>query len=232
MGLPGKNLRPLAGLPLIVHSIRMAAMTPEIDECVVSTDSGEISGVARSHGGNVPFIRPAELAADTTPTMPVLLHALLEVERATGKKFESVLLLQPTNPSRLPEDVTTAVALLENSPEAAGVVAVSEPAFNPRWVCVEEREGFLARSFATSSYERRQDVPPVYRINGLLYLWRRSHILAPGADPWAAPHKMLVVPEDRVIDIDTAHDLQRAELMLREGMIRVPWLTDFWERQQ
>src|SRR5215218_3886475 len=81
-GLPGKNIRPLAGLPLIAHSLRLAAMCPEITRCVVSTDDPAIADVARAHGGDVPFIRPRELAGDDTPMMPVLQHALSEVERA------------------------------------------------------------------------------------------------------------------------------------------------------
>ena len=80
-GLPGKNIRQFAGLPLIVHSIRMAELCREIDDCVVSTDSEEIAEVARKYGAKVPFLRPAELARDDTPMWPVLQHALHEMER-------------------------------------------------------------------------------------------------------------------------------------------------------
>ncbi len=83
-GLPGKNVRPMAGLPLLVHSLRMAAMTREIDRVIVSTDSEEIATVARSHGGDVPFMRPPELARDDSPMMPVLAHALRAIERSVG----------------------------------------------------------------------------------------------------------------------------------------------------
>ena len=85
-------------------------MCPEIDRCIVSTDSNEIAAVAREHGGEVPFLRPAELAGDSTPTWPVLQHALREMETREGRRFEALLLLQPTNPGRLPEDVTRALA--------------------------------------------------------------------------------------------------------------------------
>src|SRR4051812_27360846 len=80
-GLPGKNIMPLAGLPLLVHSLRFAALCPEVAHCVVSTDSEEIARVARSYGGEVPFMRPAELATDEAAAMPVFQHALLEMER-------------------------------------------------------------------------------------------------------------------------------------------------------
>ena len=85
-GLPGKNIRPLVGLPLIVHSLRLAALCLEIDRCIVTTDSDEIAAVAKAYGGDVPFMRPAELARDDTPMMPVLRHALLEIERAEGRR--------------------------------------------------------------------------------------------------------------------------------------------------
>jgi N-acylneuraminate cytidylyltransferase len=126
----------------------------------------------------------------------------------------------------LPEDVSRAMEMLDADSAAAGVVAVSEPTFNPRWVCVEERGGFMKPLVPESTnYTRRQDVPPVYRINGLLYLWRRDHV-AHSSTPryFEEPYRMLVVPEIRAGDIDTAQDLAMMELLLREGLIQLPWL--------
>jgi len=225
-GLPRKNLRPLAGLPLIVHSIRLAERCPEIDQCIVSTDSEEIASVARAYGAQVPFLRPAELAQDDTPMWAVLKHALGEAERRGNQRFGSLLLLQPTVPCRLPEDVSRAVQMLDADSAAVGVVAVSEPAFNPRWVCVEESGGHMKPLVPESTHHtRRQDVPPVYRINGLLYLWQRDHVVHSSAPRYfEEPHAMLVVPEIRAGDIDTAQDLAMIELLLREGLIQLPWL--------
>ena len=177
-GLPGKNLRSLSGLPLIAHSILLAKLCPEIDRCIVSTDSEQIASVARAYGAEVPFLRPRELAQDDTPMWVVLQHALREMEKRESKQYASLLLLQPTAPCRLPGDVRHAMERLDADPAAAGVVAVSEPHFNPRWVCVEEIGGHMKRLVPESTdYTRRQDVPAVYRINGLLYLWRRDHVV-------------------------------------------------------
>src|SRR5262249_42221360 len=88
-GLPGKNIRMLAGLPLIAHALACARMVPRIRRTIVSTDSEEIAEVARAHGGEVPFLRPPELAQDTSPMMPVLAHALDEVERGEGQRYGS-----------------------------------------------------------------------------------------------------------------------------------------------
>ena len=226
-GLPGKNVRPLAGLPLIAHSIRLASLCPEIDRCIVSTDSEQIAEVARQHGGDVPSLRPAELAQDTTPMWPVLRHALDEVERTTNQQFGAVLLLDPTSPGRMPEDVTEALRILEADPEAVGVVAASEPPFNPRWVCVEEVGGYMKPLVHdTQSYVRRQDVPPVYRINAILYLWRRDYMISEDAPRYyESPHRILVVPDERAIHIDEPRDFALAELLVREGLVKFPWLS-------
>jgi N-acylneuraminate cytidylyltransferase len=225
-GLPGKNIRQLAGLPLIVHTIRLAQLCPEIDRCIVSTDSEEIAALARAHWAEVPFIRPVVLAQDDTPMWPVLQHALREMEQRTGKQFGSVLLLQPTAPGRLPEDVTKALQILEADDSAVGVVAVSEPPFNPRWVCIEEERGYMKQLIPSdSTYVRRQDVPPVYRINGLLYLWRRQHLLgATGPSYYDKGHRILVVPEQRALDVETSDDFAMLELMVREGLVKLPFL--------
>jgi len=223
-GLPGKNIRPLAGLPLIAHSIRCAHMCSDLDRVVVSTDSPEIAGVAREHGADVPFARPPELATDTAPMLGVLQHAMAELERIDGKRYGSLLLLDPTSPGRLPSDVNRAVSLLEADPEADGVVGVSVPEFNPFWHCVVQKDRYMTPLIpGASGYVRRQDVPPVYRINATLYLWRRDFLLA--TDSWMdGKHLLLEVPEARAIHIDDLEEFRRADLMVRSGLVSFPWL--------
>jgi CMP-N,N'-diacetyllegionaminic acid synthase len=220
-GLPRKALRPLAGLPLIAHSIELARRSPQVARIVVSTDDEEIAKVARDHGADVPFLRPAELARDETPMWPVVRHVLEQV----GGDYDAVLLLQPTNPARLPEDVAAAVQLLVERPEADGVVAVSEPSFNPLWSAVVSTDGFVEPLVAEgAAYARRQDVPRVLRINGALYLWRTPFVRAHD-DAGSARLVGLEIPERRAIDIDTADDLELAELLVSEGLVRLPWLN-------
>lgn len=225
-GLPSKNILLFAGLPLIAHSIRMATLCPDIDRCIVSTDSEQIAEVAREYAADVPFLRPTELAQDDTPMWPVLQHALSEMERRTRIQFGSLLLLQPTSPGRLPEDVSHALAILDSDPQAAGVIAVSEPPFNARWTCVEEIDGYMKQLVPnTQTYVRRQDVPAAYRVNGMLYLWRRNHILDQSTPMlYEIGHRMVVLPEERAIDIDGPRDFALAELLVREGLLELPWL--------
>jgi len=173
-GLPGKNLLPLAGVPLIGHAIRLAAMVPEIERCVVSTDDDEIATVAIEHGADVPFRRPAGLAADDTAMAPVLRHALEQAERA-GERYDVVVLLMPTTPVRRAADVSAAIAQL-CATDVDGVVSVSEPPYNPAWVGV--RPGPVLRRFLDvgEGITRRQDADRFLRINGLFYVWRADFV--------------------------------------------------------
>jgi N-acylneuraminate cytidylyltransferase len=225
-GLPGKNIRPLAGLPLLQHSIECARLVPRIARTVVSTDSQEIAAVAHAVGGDVPTLRPPELAADDTPMMPVLQHALLERESAEGRRFGSVLLLDPTSPGRLPADISAAFDVLDHDSTCDGVLACSRPSFNPIWVGVFERDGYLTPAFqAERGYVRRQDVPTFYRINGALYLWRSEFVRhAPSA--WLeGRHRMVEIPESRAFSIDDLFEFEVADLLVTRGLVRLPWVA-------
>ena len=226
-GLPGKNIRPFAGIPLIVHSILFARMCPEIDRCIVSTDSPEIADVAREYGADVPFLRPAELAEDNTPMRPVLRHALEQVENESGEKYDLLLLLDPTSPSRIPKDVAESLVKLRSQPTADGIISVSQPDFNPIWHCVVDQDGWMDDLMAEGSqFERRQEVPTVFRINGSLYIWRADYMRKPG-ESWRqnAKHLMYEIPEARAISIDTIDEFQRATALVDGGIIELPWLS-------
>lgn len=225
-GLPGKNLRPLAGLPLIAHSISLAKLCPEIDRVIVSTDDQKIAEVSKRHGADVPFLRPAALAASDTPMWPVLRHALDACETG-GARYEFLLLLDPTSPTRLPADVAGAFARLRASPEAVGIVAASEPEFSPLWHSVTEKDGWMSDFIdGAARYARRQDVPRILRINGLVYIWRtdfmRTH------DGWRnqGPHLLHETPDLRASSIDTLEQFQKTEALLRSGLIKLPWLKE------
>ena len=223
-GLPGKNLRPLAGLPLIAHALGFAALCPEIARTVVSTDSEEIAGVARAHGGDVPFLRPSELARDETSIWPVLRQALVTVD-PDGDAFDALLLVSPASPFRRPEDLSAMLGLLEGAPDADGVVSVSDPGFEPAWVCVVERDGWMEHLVpGASAYARRQDVPRSLRINGALYLWRTDFVRREEESWFNGRLRLHEMPRTRVADIDEAFDLQLAEHLVASGLVQLPWL--------
>ena len=224
-GLPDKNVRPLLGLPLLVHSLRAAELCPEIDRTVVSTDSEEIARTAAAFGGEVPFLRPADLARDETPMLPVLRHALAQLD-PNGDRYELLLLLDPTSPGRLPEDVARAHELLRAVQEADGVVSVSEPSFNPLWHGVVEREGFMEPLAADAPpFGRRQDVPRVLRINAALYLFRTA-FLRTEREAWQnGRHLVLEIPDLRAFHVDSEEDFRLMEAVLAAGLVRLPWLS-------
>jgi N-acylneuraminate cytidylyltransferase len=197
---------------------------PRIVRTVVSTDSEEIAQAARAAGAEAPFLRPSSLATDDAPTMPVLTHALSELER-DGGRFGSVLLLEPTSPLRLPSDIVRALEVLDRDSGADGVVACSRPKFNPFWVGVVERDGYLHSAFeGADQYDRRQDVPPFYRINGVLYLWRAGVVRSAPTRWRKLKNRMLEIPESRAVSIDDMDELRVAELTVKNRMIRLPWL--------
>ncbi|OGQ05106.1 MAG: hypothetical protein A2W61_03225 [Deltaproteobacteria bacterium RIFCSPLOWO2_01_44_7] len=224
--LPGKNIRPLGGLPLIAHSILMAKMCPEIDRVLVSTDDEKIADVAKTFGADVPFLRPKALAQDETPMWPVLQHVLEHVTTQEGKEYNSLLLLDPTSPGRFPEDIRKALQKLDQNVQTTGVIGVSQPEFNPIWHCVVEKEGWMEPLIRGGGiYGRRQDVPTVYRINASLYIWRSSFVRSCHGN-WLEQGKYLLceIPESRAIHIDTIHEFERTELLLKNNLISFPWM--------
>jgi N-acylneuraminate cytidylyltransferase len=226
-GLANKNLRALGGLPLIGHALRCAQRSPLIARTIVSTDSPAIADAARALGGDVPFLRPAELARDDSPTIGVLQHALRFAEAQDGRRYGAVLLLEPTSPGRLPEDIAETGRLLAAHPDVDGVVACSEPHFNPFYVGVIERDGLLAPAVPRpAGLTRRQDAPRFLRINGAVYLWRRDFLLATGPDWTTGRHVPLVIPESRAVSIDDLNDMLIAEAMLEKGVWQLPWLGE------
>ncbi|WP_425956284.1 cytidylyltransferase domain-containing protein [Xylanimonas sp. McL0601] len=225
-GLPGKNIRPLAGVPLIGYAIACGNSLPSVARTIVTTDDEEIAATARALGGDVPFLRPAELARDDTPSAPVIRHALAEVEREEGVQYDGVLLLEPTSPGRDPQQIERAIALFESRPDLDGVVAVSAPWFDPLWVGVEAApDGTMHRFFPEAAgVTRRQDNRRRYlRINGSFYLWR-SELVRRLTSAWLdegtfAPFE---IPESEAFSIDEEGEFLMIEALAAAGFVQLP----------
>jgi N-acylneuraminate cytidylyltransferase len=230
-GLPGKNIRPLFGLPLIVHSIRAASLTPVVTRCVVSTDSERIAQVAAQYGGEAPFLRPAALAGDDAPMAPVVRHALEWAEQDEGRPYDAVLLLDPTSPARVPEQLAQASAQLAAEPDLDGVISISEPTFNPVWVGVRPSDpsdagSQLERFFdAGNGVTRRQDNGRYLRINGNFYLWRAEFVRRLESS-WfdEGRHAGIEIPEAQAFSIDDEYEFKLIEALIVAGIIRLPWV--------
>ena len=184
-GIPGKNIRPLAGTPLLAYTIESARASGVLDRLILSTEDAAIAAVAREYGCEVPFMRPAELAADETPHLPVMQHAV-EWLGARGYRPDAVVILQPTSPLRRPEDIRGAAAILEAS-GADSVVSVSDvPSHHHPLRALRVNPSGDATLFVTGEpvrrrLNRRQDFPPAVVMDGSLYLFR-THVLS-GAAP-------------------------------------------------
>jgi CMP-N-acetylneuraminic acid synthetase len=218
-GLPRKNVRMLGGKPLIAHTIE-AAVASRLDRVILSTDDDEIAEVGRQGGVEVPFMRPAELAGDDTPSLAVLLHALHFVEEHEHFHPDAAVFLQPTSPFRTAKHIDEALGLFANSDATSvlGVTAVSE--VHPYFM-FEVGQGGKLRPFIRIKDRplRRQDLPVYYRINGALYITRRQYFR--GILPQSAIFDFddsiaYIMDSVSSVDINDYLDFQRAELLLRQ----------------
>lgn len=212
-GIPRKNIKLLAGRPLIAYSIETARQTGSDDRHIIlSTDDDEIAEIASGQGLPVPYRRPAQLATDTAGSREVILDAM---SWADSQKigYDCVVLLQPTSPLRDISDVTRALSLY--SCDIDMVVSVSPASSNPYYDCfeVDKDTGFLHISKGDGLYTRRQDAPEAWQYNGAVYVINPESIRekAFGAFSRRIPVEM---PRERSIDIDTPTDWIVAEAII------------------
>ncbi len=201
-GLPGKNIRPVHGRPLIDFTIAAALKADCVDRVVLSTDDEGIAKVARQHGCDVPFMRPAALAGDETSSIDVVLDAL---DRLPA--FDLVILLQPTSPARSADDIDAACRLLIDT-DAPACVSVTPADQSPYWMYRIGDGHRLNPLLTASTATRRQDLPAVHVLNGAVYVarcdWLRAQRSFVGEGTVAYP-----MPRERSIDIDTIEDFER-----------------------
>ena len=213
-GIPHKNIKPLAGKPLIGYSIDVARQLAADDDICLTTDDPEIAATAESMGLNVPFLRPASLATDTCGTYEVLIHAL-DFYRDSGIDYDTLVLLQPTSPMRTADDVRAAQALY--SPDIDMVVTVKEAASNPYYNCYEtDNDGFLHISKGDGGYTRRQDAPKVWEYNGAVYVINVESLRRMPLSAFTR-RRMSVMPAERSVDLDTPVDWLIAEKLIENS---------------
>ena len=171
-GLPGKNLRDLCGRPLVAWSLDQALRSETIDDLVVSTDSAEIAEVAKRHGVDVPFLRPADLATDTATSVDVVLHALDQL-RAAGREYEFIVLIEPSSPLREPQDIDAAMRQMVDAGGDAIVSVCRAEVEHPAFMYRRDDGGRLKPFLGGHSHvPRRQDTEPVFFAEGTVYASR------------------------------------------------------------
>lgn len=215
-GIPHKNIKPLAGKPLIHYTIDVARQIVSYDDICVSTDDQEIIKCVEEYGLKVPFVRPPELATDTSGTYEVLLHALDFYEKM-GRKYDVVLLLQNTSPFRRAEHVKEAMKLYSSNIDM--VVSVTESKTNPYYNCFEENEeGFLKRTIENSNFIRRQDAPVTYEYNGAIYVINAEQLKKMSLGKFTRRVKY-VMDELHSVDLDNMIDWNFAEFLIKENLV-------------
>lgn len=209
-GIPLKNLQPFIGVPLVARVGHLLAKMPEIDRAIVSTDSEEIAAIARESGLEVPFYRPEELSGDRISDLEVLTHALVEMERLDGVRYDIVIMLQPTSPLRTQEHVHDTIQMLINSDwDAVWTVSETDSKNHPlKQLTVKDgRLDYYDQS--GKKIIARQQLVPVYHRNGVAYAIRRSCLLQ--QQSISGERTGALVLEGDLVSIDTYWDLELAE---------------------
>jgi CMP-N,N'-diacetyllegionaminic acid synthase len=216
-GVPRKNIKLLAGKPLLNYTAEAALSSKRLTRVILSTEDEEIAEVGRTCGIEVPFLRPTELAQDTTPTLPVVQHALRFLEEQ-GNHFDAVCLLQPTNPFRRAADIDSCIELLETEQADTVFTVLAVPAeHNPHWVYFRNNDGSLRLSTGEAApIPRRQDLPPAYTREGSVYVSRRDVVMF-GNSLYGARVIGFEIERQRSVNIDNFNDWARAESLFQSS---------------
>jgi len=219
-GVPGKNLRLLGGVPMIVHTIRQADKCGVFDSLAVSSDSGEILSVAKAFGVKHLVQRPPEMATDTASKVPAIRHCVAEVE-VTTDKFDYVADLDCTAPFRLPSDIVAAFEKIQTagvSTLISGTRSRKLPYFN---IVELNEQGFVRISKLTNPpLIRRQDSPICFDMNASIHIWRRDVLFSSDAR-FQDDTILFEMPFERSIDIDTEIEFVMNDLLMRKyGLIQ------------
>lgn len=213
-GLPGKNIRPLAGKPLIAYAIEAAHNSKFIDRTIVSTDDSQIADVARAYGAEIPFMRPSELAQDDSPEWFAWRHAVQTLEESEQRVIDRFVIIPPTSPLRTVEDIDNCIALSLSS-DADFVITVRPSERNPYFNMVELNDANDAQLVIPPQgpIYLRQSAPIVFDITTVAYVTRPEFLCNANAI-FEGKVKAVQIPTERALDIDTELDFLFAELLM------------------
>ncbi|MCT4605042.1 MAG: acylneuraminate cytidylyltransferase family protein [Marinisporobacter sp.] len=214
-GVPKKNIKLLNNKPLIAYTIEEALKSKYIDRVIVSTDDLEIKHIAKKFGAEVPYLRPAELATDDSPTIDTVMHMVKFLKYTEKYHSEYICLLQCTSPLRTFEDIDRTIKKMIDT-GMDGAVSVCKVEVNPYWTNVfngDRLEYFLEEG---KNITRRQDLPKIYRINGAVYVIKIESLIEMNT---LEPENIAgcVMSDERSVDIDNNLDFNIAEIFMKES---------------
>jgi len=218
-GLPGKNVRALAGHPLIAYSVAAGLQTNLVNRVICSTDSEEIANVARQYGAEIPFMRPAELAQDDSPDIDFFNHAIEELAK-TGYRPDIIVQLRPSDPFRRPGLVDEAIQMMIDNPEAHSIRTITEPGYSPYKMWTINESGTLDQllhvpGMAEPFNMPRQELPEVWWHIGVLDVVR-TNVVTETNSLSGTVILPLKVDREASADIDTLDDFEHAGKLIQD----------------
>jgi CMP-N,N'-diacetyllegionaminic acid synthase len=213
-GIPRKNIRAMAGKPLLEYTARAALGAGSLSRILLSTDDPEIAAIGRAAGLEAPFLRPGELALDSTPMVQVVLHAL-EWVRSHGQDYDAICVLQPTSPLRSSASIDHCISLLwMHGVDSVISVRPVPPEYNPYWVYFGSPRGLLEPCIKDEEILCRQNLPPAYHPDGSVFVTKTEFVMAErslrGKRTMGA-----ISPADEAIDLDTDEQWRELEQKLK-----------------
>lgn len=214
-GIHNKNLKQLLGKPLIAYTIECAINSQYVERVIVSTDSLEIAEISKEYGAEVPFLRPAELATDSSPVIDTFIYTINRLEHEEGITINQFIVLQPTSPLRSTKDLDEAVELFI-SKKADSVVSYTSEEHPIYWHKYINNDGKL-EDFMPSSISRRQDYRKTYYPNGAIYVFKKDLILQ--RNYYSENTYAYIMPRNRSVDIDYQEDFDYIEYLMSNNKV-------------
>jgi len=212
-GLPGKNIKKLAGKALIGYTIEAALNANEITQVLVSTEDDEIAAIAKSYGAEIPFMRPAELATDTALSIDTYLFTLDKLKRDYDKQHNQFVVLQPTSPLRTSNDIDNAIKLFKAN-NADSVISFCEESHSIFWHKYLEKNGKIKSIFPEEVIGNRQDLKKTYYPNGAIYVFKTD--LIKNRAYYTEKSYAYIMHKNNSIDIDYIEDFEYAEYAINK----------------
>lgn len=213
VGLPGKNIKLLNGKPLIAYTIECALSSSLISRVIVSTDSKEIADVALKYGAEVPYLRPAELASGTANAFDAYKHLLNWLKEKEGYETSNCIILQPTSPLRISEDIDNAIKLFEFK-KADSVISFTPEDHPISWHKKIDTSGKINEIWAKEKAKNRQEYEQTYYPNGALFIYKTEMII--NKNQFSENSYAYLMPKERSIDIDTQLDFDFAQFLMNQ----------------
>lgn len=212
-GLPGKNIKPLSGKPMIGYTIEAALHSNKFSEVILSTDDPGIAKVAESYGASIPFMRPKELAGDTSSAIDTYIYTIDKLNKEHNYSVTEFVVLQPTSPLRISRDIDEALNIFKEK-EADSVISVSEATHPPVWAKKINENGVLVNYFESNLHNKnRQEIHTAYMPNGAIFIFNFEKLKS-GYGYYFEKTFPYIMPKERSVDVDDQLDFDIAEFLM------------------